>query len=71
MVLCLQVMSSPAFGRILVLDDVVMSTERDEQLYHESLVHPALLAHPNPKHVCSYSARHGHELWTSDIALRC
>lgn len=26
-------------------------TQKDEAIYHECLVHPALLAHPNPKRV--------------------
>ncbi|HEY3295938.1 MAG TPA: polyamine aminopropyltransferase [bacterium] len=40
------------FGRMLVLDGAVMTTEVDECAYHEMLVHPSLLAHPNPKSVC-------------------
>lgn len=40
------------FGRMLVLDGCVMTTEKDEFVYHEMLTHLALLAHPNPKHVC-------------------
>ncbi len=35
-----------AFGKVLVLDKDVQSTERDEYIYHETLVHPAMLAHP-------------------------
>jgi spermidine synthase len=38
-------------GRVLLLDDVVMLTEKDEFTYHEMIVHPALLAHPNPARV--------------------
>src|SRR5436309_2162921 len=37
------------YGRSLVLDGKVQSTERDEFIYHEALVHPALLTHPNPE----------------------
>ncbi|RDI96448.1 polyamine aminopropyltransferase [Meiothermus sp. QL-1] len=40
-----------AFGKVLVLDKDVQSTERDEYIYHETLVHPALLAHPKPRSV--------------------
>lgn len=40
------------FGRMLVLDGCVMTTERDECAYHEMLVHPGLVAHPNPEQVC-------------------
>jgi spermidine synthase len=39
------------FGKVLVLDKDVQSTERDEYIYHETLVHPAMLAHPNPRSV--------------------
>ncbi len=39
------------FGKVLVLDGLVMTTERDEFIYHETLVHPAMQFHPNPKNV--------------------
>jgi spermidine synthase len=39
------------YGRSLVLDGKVQSTEKDEFIYHEALVHPALLTHPNPRRV--------------------
>ncbi|WP_117238300.1 polyamine aminopropyltransferase [Thermus sediminis] len=39
------------FGKVLVLDKDVQSTEKDEYIYHETLVHPAMLAHPEPKGV--------------------
>lgn len=39
------------FGKVLVLDKDVQSTERDEYVYHETLVHPAMLSHPEPKTV--------------------
>ncbi len=39
------------FGRALVLDNLVQSTELDEHIYHESLVHIALMTHPLPKKV--------------------
>lgn len=37
--------------QVLVLDGKLQSAESDEGLYHEVLVHPALLHHPNPKNV--------------------
>jgi len=40
-----------AFGKVLVLDKDVQSTQNDEYIYHETLVHPAMLAHPNPRSV--------------------
>lgn len=39
------------YGRSLVLDGKVQSTQADEFIYHEALVHPAMLAHPHPRHV--------------------
>ena len=46
-----EVLDSDVFGRTLVLDGKTQSTEVDEFIYHESLVHPAMLFHPNPKSV--------------------
>ena len=46
-----EVLESDSFGRSLVLDGKTQSTERDEFIYHETLVHPAMLSHPNPKRV--------------------
>lgn len=39
------------FGRILVLDGAIQSSEEDEALYHELLVQPVLLCHPEPRDV--------------------
>ena len=44
-----EVLGSETFGRSLVLDGKTQSTERDEHIYHESLVHPAMLMHPHPQ----------------------
>ena len=46
-----EVIESELFGRSLVLDGKTQSTERDEHIYHETLVHPAMLCHPDPKQV--------------------
>jgi len=46
-----EVLELGGFGRCLVLDGKTQSTESDEFMYHEALVHPALMAHPNPKKV--------------------
>ncbi|KAI5320130.1 hypothetical protein L3X38_039838 [Prunus dulcis] len=37
------------FGKALVIDGKLQSAERVEFIYHECLVHPALLLHDNPK----------------------
>jgi spermidine synthase len=39
------------FGRMVVLDDKIQSTEKDEFIYHEALVHPAMITHPEPRSV--------------------
>jgi spermidine synthase len=39
------------FGRVLALDGIVQTTERDEFFYHEMLVHVPVLAHGNAKRV--------------------
>ena len=46
-----EVLDSELFGRSLILDGKTQSTERDEHIYHETLVHPAMLCHPGPKQV--------------------
>ncbi|MCA9692506.1 MAG: hypothetical protein R3A51_06750 [Nannocystaceae bacterium] len=40
-----------SFGRTLFLDDLVQSSEYDDPLYHEALVHPALVIHGRPRNV--------------------
>ena len=46
-----QIIETEPFGKILVLDGKTQSALVDEYIYHETLVHPALLRHPNPKTV--------------------
>jgi spermidine synthase len=45
----LEVWDTPELGRIFRLDGCNMTSERDEFFYHESLVHPAAIAHPAPR----------------------
>lgn len=47
----LEICDTETFGRALFLDNKIQSAEVDEHIYHESLVHPGLLAHPNPRSV--------------------
>lgn len=46
-----EVVHSEVYGRSLLLDGKTQSTERDEHIYHETLVHPAMLLHPDPRRV--------------------
>lgn len=40
-----------SLGRVLVLDGIVQTTEKDEFIYHEMIVHVPIMVHPNPKKV--------------------
>ena len=39
------------YGLALILDGLLQSAEIDEHIYHEVLVHPAMIAHQDPKKV--------------------
>jgi len=47
----LDMIKTEEFGNMLVLDGMVMTTEKDEFVYHEMIVHVPLFTHPNPKKV--------------------
>ncbi|MBE3597049.1 MAG: polyamine aminopropyltransferase [Hydrogenibacillus sp.] len=47
----LDVLETEAFGTMLVLDGMVMTTDRDEFVYHEMITHPAIVTHPRPERV--------------------
>ena len=55
----LEVIETPEFGRTMLLDGVTQVTARNEFLYHEPMVHPALVAHPNPQDVLIIGAGDG------------
>jgi len=46
-----QIVRSANFGLCLVLDGKIQSSEADEFIYHEALVHPAMITHPEPETV--------------------
>ncbi len=47
----LLVAHTPAYQRALFLDGLIQSSEFDDPIYHETLVHPAMFAHKNPRRV--------------------
>lgn len=47
----IDVFDSYDYGRVLVLDDCIMFTERDEFIYHESIAHIPLCSHPDPRDI--------------------
>ncbi len=47
----LEIIDTDAYGRALVLDQALQTTEGDEFMYHEMLVHAPLMTHPLPRRV--------------------
>lgn len=47
----MQLVDTYEYGRMLLLDGIVQTTERDEFIYHEMMVHVPVLSHPDPKKV--------------------
>jgi len=47
----LEIADTVSYGRALFLDDKIQSAELDEFIYHEALVHPALVLNPEPRTV--------------------
>ena len=47
----IDVLETEEYGRMLLLDGLVMTTERDEFIYHEMLVHPAMHLHARAKDI--------------------
>ncbi len=47
----LEILETLEYGRMMLLDGLVMVTERDEFVYHDMIVHPALFTHPAAKKV--------------------
>jgi spermidine synthase len=45
----LEVYDTPELGRMFRLDGANMTSDRDEFFYHENLIHPATVAHPDPR----------------------
>jgi spermidine synthase len=45
----MQIYDTPHYGKLFRLDGFNMTSEKEEFVYHENLVHPALTAHAAPK----------------------
>ncbi len=50
------------YGLSLILDGLVQSTEADEAIYHEALVHPAMVTHGSPESVLIVGGGEGYAL---------
>ncbi|NVJ50858.1 MAG: polyamine aminopropyltransferase [Gammaproteobacteria bacterium] len=47
----LVIFDNQQFGRVMALDGIIQTTEKDEFIYHEMLTHVPLMAHRSPKSV--------------------
>ncbi|MBD1379707.1 spermidine synthase [Metabacillus arenae] len=47
----LEMVETEEFGNMLFLDGMVMTSEKDEFVYHEMVAHVPLFTHPNPENV--------------------
>jgi spermidine synthase len=47
----IEVYETDSYGNLLVIDDFIMLSSRDNFLYHEMMCHPALFTHPDPRQV--------------------
>jgi spermidine synthase len=45
------ILDTREYGKMLVIDGHTQSAQQDEYIYHEALVHPVMLGHPDPRHV--------------------
>ncbi len=47
----IDIIDTPALGKMLILDGLVMTSDKDEFLYHEMISHIPMITHKNPKQV--------------------
>ncbi len=47
----MQIYDTPHYGKLFRLDGYNMTSEKEEFVYHENLIHPALTAHSAPRNV--------------------
>ncbi|MEW6086868.1 MAG: polyamine aminopropyltransferase [bacterium] len=55
----IELLETPEFGNVLLLDNVTQVGEKNEFLYHEPMVHPALCSHPFPENILIIGAGDG------------
>ncbi len=47
----IEIYDTNLYGKMLVLDGLVMTSEKDEFCYHEMMVYPAMMVHDSPKKI--------------------
>lgn len=54
---------NPIYGKYLILDGDFQSSTSDSFIYHESLVHPPMITHPNPRKIAILGGGEGATLF--------
>ena len=73
----LMIFHNALFGRVMVLDGVVQTTEKDEFIYHEMLTHVPILAHGKAEKVVvfhkkrrkGYRKKNGHRQYLTKVKI--
>lgn len=47
----IDIISTSEFGKLLIINNEVQLSERDEYIYHEMLIHPIMISYPFPKNI--------------------
>lgn len=47
----IELVDTDELGRVLLLDGITQSADKNDYMYHEPMVHPAMCAHPKPQNV--------------------
>ncbi len=47
----IELVQTDEFGKVLLLDDITQVAEKNDFMYHEPMVHPALICHPKPENI--------------------
>jgi spermidine synthase len=47
----IELVDTDEFGKVLLLDDITQTAEKNDYMYHEPMVHPAMCCHPKPRNV--------------------
>jgi spermidine synthase len=55
----IDIVDTPEYGRMLFLDGIMQSAQEDEFIYHETLVHPAMLTRQGARSVCVIGGAEG------------
>jgi spermidine synthase len=55
----IQIIKNPTYGKCIIIDGKMQSAEKDEFIYHESLIHPSMILHPNPYKILVIGAGEG------------